>query len=145
MTHLSRLLASTRAQVTFISETRNSSISRVSIKNRFNLSDVFVVPSQGHSGGLWLMWNDEVVVTVIDSSHHYIFAICVNKSSMKQYGLVCVYGDPHHRATSEIWDQVLNFVVSNSSLPIFCMGDLNELMHINEKLGPSSVDVIRIN
>jgi hypothetical protein len=115
MTHLSRLPALTRAQVTFILETRNSTLSRVSILNHFNLSDAFV-PSQGRSGGLWLMWSDDVAVTIVDSTHHYIFAICVNKSSLKQYSLVCVYGDPHHRATSEIWDQVLDFVVSNPSL-----------------------------
>jgi hypothetical protein len=28
---------------------------------------------------------------------------------MQQYGLICIYGDPHHRATSDIWRQVLNF------------------------------------
>jgi hypothetical protein len=27
--------------------------------NRFNYFDVFVVPAQGQSGGLWLIWNDE--------------------------------------------------------------------------------------
>jgi hypothetical protein len=44
-----------------------------------------------------------------------------------------------------IWEQVLNFVSLNSSLPMFCMGDLNELMNINEKLGPTNADVNRIN
>lgn len=52
MVHLSRLLASTKAQVCFISETRNSSITKSSIKNHFNLHDAFVVPSQCQSGGL---------------------------------------------------------------------------------------------
>ena len=39
MTHLTRLLASTKAQVCFISETKNSTISRTSIINRFNAVD----------------------------------------------------------------------------------------------------------
>ena len=68
MVHLSCLLQSTKAQVCFISETRNSSISKTSILNRFNLNDAFIVPSQGQSGGLWLLWNDEVDITVVESS-----------------------------------------------------------------------------
>jgi hypothetical protein len=145
MLHLSRLLVSTKAQVCFISETRNASITRASIKNRFNYKDAFVVLAQGQSGGLWLIWNDDVDLTVVDHSHHFIFALCINKSSLKQYGLVCLYGDPHHCATSTIWTQVLNFVVTNSNLPILCMGDMNNIMHVNEKLGPTRADVRRIN
>ena len=145
MVQLSRLLASTRAQVCFISETHNSAISKISIKNHFKHNDAFVVPSQGQSGGLWLMWTDEVEVSIFDHSHHYIFALCINKSSQVQYSLVCVYGDPHHRSTNVIWDHVLNFVTLGSSIPMLCMGDLNELMHANEKLGPSCANVNRTN
>jgi len=145
MAHLSRLLCSTKAQVCFISETRNTRITKTHLKNHFNINDAFVVQAQGHSGGLWLMRTDEVDVTIIDHNHHFIFALCLNKISLQQYGLVCMYGDPHHRATSIIWDNVLNFVVTNSNLPMLCMGDLNELMHANEKLGPNSADVNRIH
>jgi hypothetical protein len=99
------------------------------------LNDAYVVPSAGQSGGLWLLWKDEVEVTIIDHNHHFIFALCVIKSTNQQYGLICIYGDPHHHATNVIWDQVLNFVTSNNNLPMLCMGDLNELMHANEKLG----------
>jgi hypothetical protein len=145
MNHLARLLVSTRAQVCFLSETRNASITNTSITNRFNYNDAFVVPAQGQSGGLWLLWNDEVDLNVMDHSHHFIFALCTNKSTSRQYGLVCLYGDPHHILTTSIWAQVLDFVVLNSNLPILCMGDLNELMHVKEKLGPTRADVNRIN
>jgi hypothetical protein len=46
--------------------------------------------------------------------------------------LVCVYGNPHHRYTNVIWDQVLHFVTLNTNMPMFCMDDLNEIMHGNE-------------
>lgn len=145
MVHLARRLCSTKAQVCFISKTRKSSISKSSIINHLNLNDAFVVPSQDESGGLWLLWTDEVDITIVDHSHHFIFALCVNRTTPHHYGLVCIYGDPHHHATSAIWEQVLNFVVMNGSLPMLCMGDLNELMHVNEKLGPTCADVNCIN
>jgi hypothetical protein len=88
MKHLARLLTSTKALVRFISETRNLTITRTSLINRFNYSDAFVVPTQGQSGGLWLLWNHEVDVIVVDYSLHYIFALCTNCSSLKQYALV---------------------------------------------------------
>ena len=142
MAHLSHLLLSTKAQVCFISETRNSTISKTSSKH---LNNAHIVPSAGQSGGLWLLWKDEVDVTIFEYNHHFIFALCVIKSTNQFYGLICIYDDRHHRATNVIWDQVLNFVTLNSNLPMLCMGDLNELMHANEKLGPSTADVNRIN
>lgn len=42
-----------------ISETRNS-IKRTALVNHFNYFDAFVVSAQGQSGGLWLIWNDDV-------------------------------------------------------------------------------------
>jgi hypothetical protein len=51
--------------------------------NRFNSSNAFVVPAQGQSGGLWLIWNDDVDLAVVDSCHHYVLAMCLNKQSMK--------------------------------------------------------------
>jgi endonuclease/exonuclease/phosphatase family metal-dependent hydrolase len=145
MTHLAWLLASTKAQVCFLSEMRKSSITKTAITNQFNYNDAFVVPAQGQLGGLWLIWNDEVDLNIVDHSHHFIFALCINKTSLQQYGLVCIYGDPHHRTTSVIWEQVLNFVVQNSNLPILCMGDLNNFMHVNEKLGPTRADARHIS
>jgi hypothetical protein len=79
--------------------------------NRFNSFDAFVVPSLGQSGGLWLIWNNEVNLTVADHSPNYIFALCTNNLSSKQFALVCIYGDPHHRTTYAIWAKVLDFVV----------------------------------
>jgi hypothetical protein len=68
MLHLSRLIQSTKPQVIFLSETRNSTISISSLKNHFNLNDAFIVPSQGQSGGLWFMWNDEIELTIRTTS-----------------------------------------------------------------------------
>jgi hypothetical protein len=40
---------------------------------------------------------------------------------------------------------VLDFVVSHSTLPMLSMGDMNDIMHRNEKSGPSRPDRRRIN
>jgi endonuclease/exonuclease/phosphatase family metal-dependent hydrolase len=63
------------------------------------------------------MWNDELDVTVHSSSFY----------------LVCIYGDPYHRQTSAIWEDVAAFVHDNSTLPMLCMGDMNELLYDMDK------------
>jgi len=145
MTHLAHLLSSTRTQICFISETKNSSISRLSLINRFNASDGFVVPALGHSGGLWLIWKQDVLITVVDHSDHYIFTLCNNKLDNQNSGLVCIYGDPYHRLLDNIWMHVYSFVQNNPNLPIFCMGDMNEILHPHEKHRPGRADVRRMN
>ena len=145
MTHLARQITSTKAQVCFISETKSSTISRSSLINRFNASDALVIPALGHSGGLWLIWKQDVLVTVVEHSNHFIFALCNNKLDNQTFGLVCIYGDPYHRLLDDIWMHIYSFVQSNQNLPMFCMGDMNEIMHPNEKHGPRRTDFRCIN
>ncbi|GJM98876.1 hypothetical protein PR202_ga15924 [Eleusine coracana subsp. coracana] len=55
-----------------------------------------------------------------------------------------MYGDPHHLNTTSIWQEVEAFVLMNPNLPTFCMGDLNNIMHLNEKIGPNPANAARI-
>ena len=96
MAHLAHLITSTTAQETFTLETRNNKITKTTLINHFNINDAFVVPTQGLLGGLWLLWNDQVELNVVDSSPNFILALCVNKQNLKKFGLVYLYGDPHH-------------------------------------------------
>ncbi|GJN09889.1 hypothetical protein PR202_ga27938 [Eleusine coracana subsp. coracana] len=139
--HLARLITSTKAQVIFVSETRTSKISKTQLINRFLVKDSHVVPATGQSGGLWLMWNDEVDLNIVSSSHHLILATVMCKPSNKLYNRVCIYGDPHHCHTNEIWEEVSHFVLLNPDIPTFCMGDLNNIMHVNEKYGPTAARI----
>jgi hypothetical protein len=68
--HLARMIHSTNAQVTFIYEIKSSKVSTADIVARFNMSDSIVVPSRRRSGGLWLMWTDEVQVHVHSFNFH---------------------------------------------------------------------------
>jgi hypothetical protein len=40
---------------------------------------------------------------------------------------------------------VLHFASLNINMPMFCMGDMNEIMHGHEKLGPRCVDINHVN
>ena len=136
MRHLARLINSTNAQVIFLSETRNTKITKNDLINKFNLENAYTISAEGLSGGLWLLSRDQVEVSVIESCNFYFLAICYHKHVRKKFGLVCVYGDPHRRRTAWIWRQIRHFVMSNQDLPVICMGDMNNIMNVTEKLGP---------
>lgn len=101
--------------------------------NRFNIVDSVVVPSKGKSGGFWLMWTDEVQMRVHLVDFHVILASVMNIASNVEFALVCIYGDPHHRYTSQIWDCITTFVYDNLGKPILCMGDLNDILYDVDK------------
>ena len=77
----------------------------------------FVVPTVALSGGLWVMWTDDVDVNIVSSSHYYVLAFVVNRATAVSFNLVCMYGDPHHQHTNDIWHDVEAFVVQSQDSP----------------------------
>lgn len=67
---------------------------------------------------------------------HVILASVVNIASNVAFALICIYGDPYHRDTSKIWDNITSFVYDNQGSPILCMGDLNDLLYDVDKSSP---------
>ena len=104
MEYLAKMMKSTAAQVTFVCEIRSSKCTTSDLNARFNTHASFVVPSVGLSGGLWLMWSDEIHVNIKFSCRYYILATVVHIYSKVEFLLACVYGDPHHNSTDMIWD-----------------------------------------
>jgi hypothetical protein len=144
MLHLARMIGAAKPQVSFISEIKSSKVSSSDLVSRFNMSDAFVVPSRRRSGGLWLMWNDDLKLTVHSSSFYVILATATILSSNQHFGLICIYGDPYHRQTCDIWNHVASFVFDNLNLPMLCMGDLNELLYSADK-NSQKLNVTHIN
>lgn len=53
---------------------------------------------------------------VIHSSKFYILASCVYQPTTMNFSLICVYGDPHHKNTSLIWQDVSSFVLASPNV-----------------------------
>jgi len=79
------------------------------------------------SGGLWLLWNDEVQVSIRFSSQHVILTVVVHIASNVDFALICVYGNPHHRQMRVLRDQISNFMQDNQGKSVVCLGDVNDI------------------
>uniref|UniRef100_A0ACD5WIG9 Uncharacterized protein n=1 Tax=Avena sativa TaxID=4498 RepID=A0ACD5WIG9_AVESA len=128
MDYLANLISSTSAQVCFVSETKSSKYSSSRLNGRFSIAGSFIVPSKGHSCGLWMLWTDEVHVSIKFFNQYMILAILVDRTTNIDFVLACIYGDPHHRHTRIIRDHVYNFVCEYHGKPVVCLGDLNDIM-----------------
>lgn len=145
MQHLQNLIRSPQAQVIFISETKNNVISNDDLTNAFPIDNSFVIPADHNSGGLWLMWTNEINLTIVISSPNYILAFGVHNPSNVMFNILCIYGDPTHQGSTAIWKEATNFVVNSRHRPTFCLGDLNEIMYDNEKFSSAPANVSRMN
>lgn len=93
MVYLCRIIASTNAQVTFISETKNDSLSVNDLNNAFCVDNSYIVPVVNTSGGLWLLWSDEMDIMVVKSSANYILGVGVQSPNGTLFNILCIYGD----------------------------------------------------
>lgn len=91
--------------------------------------------SDGQSGGLALFWIDGLDVRFRSKSNHHIdVEIRSNDGSHIQWRLTGFYGHPTTAERHRTW-LLLRRLSEESSLPWVVVGDFNELLHSDEKVG----------
>lgn len=134
---LNRYLRCTKATIAFISDTRCNLEKAGKRVANLPLCNFSGVPSNGRSGGLWLLWSDDVHVNISRSNKFYFFAEVLNKDGSKPWGLVAVYGDPSRVQNPKIWEEIGEFIEQCDGHA--CMfGDFNVVMSLEEKSGGSA-------
>lgn len=102
---LKRLLRATRAGIAFVMETKSSTVRSEMFLRDCGLPNYCFVPSRGLSGGLWLMWEHNVRLHIVSKSSSIIHAR-VTSAGKPEWSLVCVYGDPSHARSGDIWERL---------------------------------------
>ncbi|WVZ77029.1 LOW QUALITY PROTEIN: hypothetical protein U9M48_024932 [Paspalum notatum var. saurae] len=104
------------------------------LKTKLAFDNGLVILAVGQSGGLWVIWKLDVDIS---ASPNYIQAEAIYVPLAYSFTLVYIYGDPHHARTDMIWQDVFNFVANYPNTPVLCMGDMNNITNVREKLGPN--------
>lgn len=138
MSTLNSYLRCTRAQFAFISETRCGNKLAEGRLKQMPLCNHVVVPSNGNSGGLWLMWGDDFRVLIREENKHLIVAEVTPKVHGEAWLLICVYGDPARRDNPMVWNSMEEHL-RNWNLPACLVGDFNAISSPAEKHGGNSV------
>lgn len=71
---MSRYLRATRPHLAFLSETKCNSVKAMDRIARLPLPHAEVVPSTGKSGGLWLLWSNDISIFILEKI--FLFYVC---------------------------------------------------------------------
>jgi len=87
-----------------------------------NADNLFIVPSSGLSGGLWLIWNNVHNLQITLSSPNFIVAEVQLAVGLPMWNLVCVYGELISYKRQAFWESftskisILTLIVSVTAI-----------------------------
>jgi exonuclease III len=118
----------------FLMETKicNKDMDFLRIKLKFDY--IFVVNSVGRSGGLIILWKDDIKIDIQNYSRRHINAIISRGRDGTEWKFFGIYGNPETAKRKETW-ALMRHLATFSPKPWLCMGDFNEIINLSEKWG----------
>ena len=113
-------------------ETKLQSVRMEKVRVRIGFDNVFVVNSVGKSGGLALLWRNDICVEIQNYSQHHINAVIKMEMSGPQWKFSRFYGHPKADKRPDSWS-LLRCLNSFNPYSWLCLGDFNEILEADEK------------
>ena len=130
---LSHLMREKAPKILFLMETKQLVNEMRQIQSDLPYGCMFVVPNVCWSGGLALLWKEEVDLHIQTYSPHHIDAL-IHNGNDPTWRLTGFYGWPEEQNKHESW-RLLKHLHSRLPDPWLCCGDFNEILHSGEKQG----------
>ncbi|XP_042956310.1 uncharacterized protein LOC122292152 [Carya illinoinensis] len=118
----------------FLMETKCSKSRMEEICKLLKFESCLVIDSVGSSGGLTLMWNNKVNVSIFNYSRWHISAQIIPNLETPPWLFTGFYGHPETAKRHMSWE-LLRSLKPHPSMAWLCCGDFNELLCQNEKQG----------
>lgn len=132
---LQELCNSHRPTLLFLSETKLcNSLQIQSIAHALKFDNSFSVPANGSSGGLAMIWKQELDVQIITSSPNFISLVVLNDPVDQPWFLTVVYGPTIPIFKPTFWDE-LRRIGDTVNGPWCMVGDFNVILEQREKIG----------
>ncbi|KAK6141496.1 hypothetical protein DH2020_024763 [Rehmannia glutinosa] len=132
---LRHLVKERKPSLLFLSETRMVEHRSRHWRDLLGFVGHFVVNCQGKSGGLMLLWNQTMSVSVKSFSQGHID--CIVHEDNKVWRFIGFYGNPEASMRKFSWDLLkrLSSIREIKELPWLVGGDFNEICYDSEKKG----------
>nr|XP_023927289.1 uncharacterized protein LOC112038687 [Quercus suber] len=122
--------------IVFLMETKSNREWMKMVKEKCNMKHGLIVPREGKSGGLALLWKEGTKVEVQTYSQTHIDALVDGGIGVGWWHLTVFYGKPNTAKRPESWAK-LRSLKGTSMLPWLTIGDFNEITGALEKEGGS--------
>ena len=130
---LHNMVQSKVPSILFLIETKMDITEMTVVRSRLGFHNALIVPSMGRSGGLAMLWKDDVDLVIQSYSHHHIDSF-IKSTDNFQRRFTGFYGFSESHRKHESW-RLLEHLGSMSRLPWLCVGDFNEILEQLEKRG----------
>ena len=130
---LSYLVREKAPKILFLIEIKQSIDEMRRIQADLPYRCMLAVPSIWRSGGLAMLWLEEIDLHIQTFTLHHIDALIFNGSN-SSWKLIGFYGWSDGQSKHESW-QLLKHLHNRNSTPWICVGDYNEILALNEKQG----------
>ena len=124
-------------KVVFLSETKKNIAGMKRVKVKLDFVNGFYVQREGKGGGLAMLWRKEINLEIKSYSKHHIDAVITEEATSFKWRIIGFYGHPETHRRKESWS-FLNTLNQQYRLPWLCLGDFNEILSREEKLGGAS-------
>ncbi|XP_050290428.1 uncharacterized protein LOC126728679 [Quercus robur] len=121
-------------EIFFLIKTKVGVRRMIKVKERNGFPNGLVVPNEGKSGGIALLWIREMEVEIKNFLRFHIDAVVTDHSLDLKWRLTGFYGNPDTNLRRESWN-LLRMLNSQYQMPWMCIGDYNEILSAIEKNG----------
>ncbi|KAK3206743.1 hypothetical protein Dsin_020789 [Dipteronia sinensis] len=125
----------TKPELMFLMETKCDNVKMEKWRVQLGYSSKLAVNNIGRSGGLCIFWDEIIDVTLLTFSQEHI-DVTIKEKDRQHWRFTGFYGYPDRSQRHHPWT-LLRRLAGMSCLPWVCMGDLNEVLCEDEKLGGS--------
>lgn len=131
---LCRLVKEKRPELVFLIETKLRQHRFDKIKNKLGFNSLFVVDYVRRSGGLALLWIDDLVVDIQNYSRCHINATIHSTEHTDAWKFTGFYGHLETGKRKEAWD-LLRHLRRLEPMAWLCVSDFNEIVEESNKKG----------
>ena len=128
----------------FLVETKASIERMKGFQNKLGFTQGIVVPSNGRSGGLALLWKEGTDIRFKSCSHSHIDVVVHGVGNGGPWRAIGFYGHPDTSKRYTSW-QLLETLNTQCNMPWLVCGDFNEIVHPDEKLGWKDRDATQMD
>ncbi|KAF7147855.1 hypothetical protein RHSIM_Rhsim03G0108700 [Rhododendron simsii] len=134
---LGDLVHKNRPSIVFLMETKNNKVFLETIRHKLGFNFATYFEPVGLSGGLALWWKPEVDIDIETSSKNIVHTIISNKFNSFVCAASFIYGYPNREGRDQVWEDLMG-IGRTEILPWLCIGDFNEILSSEYKMGGNS-------
>ncbi|XP_072087374.1 uncharacterized protein [Arachis hypogaea] len=142
VSELNNLCVKHKPAIVYLMETRSKEENIRKIARKLQFKNVFCVEPRGMSGGLCLLWNEKVAISVYSWCQNFISAD-IRSNNGPEWKCCFVYGNPIFKNRRRTW-QALGDSTDMVGEPSCFIGDFNDILSQEEKVGKHPKPPIQI-